>query len=279
MSKRVNLAERMATAAKSTLPLAVQGLLRPVWRSIYAIPSIWMEYRLYIRLAWHRVTGRSYLKWYADTLDEWAAPRDPELLARKRTALAESGAEDLAVLKGFGLSPASTLHEYGCGQLRSALHFVEYLDPGNFSANDASRGRIDLGLELFGDRIRQRRPNFIVNGDNSFDWLGGRKFDFLWCHAVFGHMPAEDVEATIANLPKAMHAGSAFYFTYDEPRLQIPDATDEIVRIDARNWLQSFAFFERIARKHGLAIEDVSAAIRPYASFRKHMCLARMTKA
>lgn len=43
----------------------------------------------------------------------------------------------------------STLHEFGCGQLRSALHFVEYLDPGHFSANDASKGRIDLGLALF----------------------------------------------------------------------------------------------------------------------------------
>lgn len=279
MSNRRGLVDRMAANGKSILPLAVQDVLRPVWRWLYAVPAHWTEFKLYVGLAWHRATGRSYLKWYADTLDRWAAPRDAEGLARKRAALAESGAEDLAVLKGFGLKPTSTLHEYGCGQLRSALHFCEYLEPGNFSANDASRGRIDLGLELFGDRIRPRRPNFIVNPDNSFDWLQGRTFDFLWCHAVFGHMPAEDVEDTIANLPKAMHAGSAFYFTYDEPRLQIPDATDEIVRIDARNWLQAFAFFERVARKYGLAIEDVSAAIRPYESFRKHMCLARLTKA
>jgi hypothetical protein len=279
MGKPEAMMDRMAAAAKSMLPRAAQGWLRPVWRWLYAIPAHWAELRLYIVLVWHRVTGRSYLNWYANTLDEWAAPRDPELLARKRAALAESGAEDLAVLKGFGLLPAHTLHEYGCGQLRSALHFAAYLDPGNFSANDASRGRIDLGLELFGDRIRPRNPNFVVNADNSFDWLGGRKFDFLWCHAVFGHMPAEDVEDTIANLRKAMHAGSAFYFTHDEPRLQIPGATAEIVRIDARNWLQAFAFFERVARKHGLAIEDASAAIRPYASFRKHMCLARLTLA
>lgn len=279
MGKRPTFAGRVASAAKACLPSALHAPARAAWRKLYALALQWPETKLYLQLAWNRLVGRSYLRWYADTLDSWVESRDPEFLARKRAALAESGAEDLAVLKGFGLKPTSTLHEYGCGQLRSALHFCEYLEPGNFSANDASRGRIDLGLELFGDRIRPRRPNFIVNPDNSFDWLQGRTFDFLWCHAVFGHMPADDVEDTIANLPKAMHAGSAFYFTYDEPRLQIPDATDEIVRIDARNWLQAFAFFERVARKYGLAIEDVSAAIRPYESFRKHMCLARLTKA
>ncbi len=279
MQKQPTTAARLAAAAKSILPNWLHAPARAAWRKVYAVCAEWPEVKLYLQLAWNRLTGRSYLRWYADTLDGWVESRDPEFLARKRAALAESGAEDLAVLKGFGLLPSSTLHEYGCGQLRSALHFVEYLDPGNFSANDASKGRIDLGLELFGSRINPRRPTFIVNADNSFDWLNGRKFDFLWCHAVFGHMPAADVEDTFANLHKAMHAKSAFFFTFDEPRLQIPDAKDEIVRIDARNWLQSIAFFDRIARKYGLVAEDVSGAIRPYESFRKHMCLARVTKA
>jgi hypothetical protein len=279
MQKRPTAAGRIAGAVKSLLPPALHAPARALWRRLYALADIWPETKLYLHLAWHRLTGRSYLRWYADTLDGWVESRDPEFLARKRAALAESGADDVAVLRGFGMLPTHTLHEYGCGQLRSALHFAEYLEPGNFSANDSSKGRIDLGMDLFGDRLRPRRPTLIVNDDNSFDWLQGRKFDFLWCHAVFGHMPQEDVEDTLRNLPKAMHADSVFYFTYDEPSLQVPDAKDEIIRVDARNWMQSFAFFERVAKRHGMRIEDVSAAIRPYPSYRSHICLARITLA
>ena len=279
MGKPSSGLQRVAGAVKAMLPMALHGSVRTVWRWAYQtgmdMPEHWLSIRLWI----YRATGRSYLRWYADTLDRWTESRDPEFLARKRAVLEESGAEDLAVLKSFGMQPGSTLHEFGCGQLRSALHFVEFLEPGHFSANDASKGRIDLGLALFGDRINPRRPMLIVNPDNSFDWLNGRTFDFIWCHAVLGHMPAEDVEDTVRNVRKAMHRDSMFLFTHDEPRLQIPDTTDEIVQIDSRNWVQSLSYFRRIGAKYGLVTEDVSAAIRPYASYRGHICLAKMTLA
>ena len=272
-------AQRIADAVKSLLPAGLHQPLRRVWRRIYSLAQDVPERWLYVRLWLYRLSGRSYLRWYADTLDGWVESRDPAFLARKRAVLETSGVEDLELLKSFGMRRDSTLHEFGCGQLRSALHFAEFLDPGKFSANDASKGRIDLGLDLFGDRLNPRNPKLIVNFDNSFDWLGGRKFDFLWCHAVVGHMPAEDVATTIGNVRKAMHAGSIFLFTHDEPRLQIPDTADEIVRVDARNWLQSFAYFQKLADKYGMVIEDVSSALKSYPSFRSHMCLAKMTLA
>jgi len=264
---------------KSLLPATLHQPLRWAWRLLYRFGQDMPERWLYVKLWLYRLSGRSYLRWYADTLDGWVESRDPTFLARKRAALETSGVEDLELLKSFGMRRDSTLHEFGCGQLRSALHFAEFLDPGNFSANDASKGRIDLGLALFGERLNPRKPTLIVNPDNSFDWLGGKTFDFLWCHAVFGHMPAEDVEDTIRNVHKAMHAGSIFLFTHDEPRLQIADATDDIVRVDARNWLQSFAYFRKLATRYGMAIEDVSGTLKSYPSFRAHMCLAKMTLA
>lgn len=277
MVKHPTALQRLASATKSVLPAALHQPIRSIWRRIYRVAQDWPERWLYIRLWFYRLTGKSYLKWYADTLDGWVESRDPAFLERKRAALEGSGADDLAVLRSFDMRAGSTLHEFGCGQLRSAVHFAEFLEPGHFSANDASKGRIDLGLDLFRERLDPRRPTFIVNPDNSFDWLGGRTFDFIWCHAVFGHMPAEDVEDTICNVRKAMHPGSVFLFTHDEPGLQIPGTSDEIIRIDARNWLQSLKYYSRLAAKYGLAIEDVSPAIRPYASYRSHMCLAKMT--
>jgi SAM-dependent methyltransferase len=277
MAKSPTMSQQIASTAKAILPEVLHQPLRLVWRSIYRAGPALAEWWLYLTLWFSRVVGRTYLQWYAKTLDDWVNSRDPEFLARKRAALQASGADDLAILKQFGLKPESTLHEFGCGQLRSALHFAEYLNPGNFSANDASQGRIDLGLCLFGDRLNPRRPQFIANPDNSFDWLAGRRFDFIWCHAVFGHMPPEDVEEVIRNVRKAMHSNSMFLFSYDEPRLQIPGTDKDIVRIDSRNWLQSFAFFSRVAGTYGLQIKDVSLVTKPYRSYRPHICLAQMT--
>jgi SAM-dependent methyltransferase len=277
MNKNRATFQQLTGAVKRMLPDFMLGPIRSVWRRGYALSLRFPEHWLYLRLWLYRLTGRSYLQWYADTLDRWVESRDPAFLERKRSVLESSGSDDLAVLKSFGMTPVSTLHEFGCGQLRSALHFAEFLDPGHFSANDASKGRIDLGMELFGDRLKPRQPTLIVNPDNSFDWLGGRTFDYIWCHAVFGHMPPDDVEDTIRNVRKAMHAGSMFLFTHDGPRLQMAAAKDEIIRVDSRNWLQSLSFFRRIGSKYGLATEDASQAIRPYSSYRGHMCLAKMT--
>ena len=134
---------------------------------------------------------------------------------------------------------------------------------------------MNIGKELFAERVAEKNPTIIVNRDNSFDWLDGRTFDFLWCHAVFGHMPPKDVEDTIANVHKAMHAGSMFFFSYDPPQGKL--AGREIVEEDARNWLQSFAFYENLAGRYGYDIEDVSAVVRQFPSWRERIHLARLT--
>jgi len=270
-------AVRFVGAVKSILPAQLHSFARRLWRWCYARVQDLPEVKLYLEYWLFRLKGGTYLQWYASTLDRWVESRDPEFLAKKRAVLVSSGSEDVEVLKSFGMRPDSTLHEFGCGQLRSALHFVEYLAPGNFSANDASKGRIDLGLELFGDRIRPRNPALIVNPDNGFDWLKGRKFDFIWCHAVLGHMPAEDIEDTVRDVRKAMHANSMFLFTYDEPRAHFLDAKEDVVRVDSRNFYQSADFYRKLASKYGYQFADVSEAIRPFKSYHQFFRLGKMT--
>lgn len=264
------------SGAKRFIPGGLQPPLRAAWRAVYAQHTRWINLRLKLSYLIFRLKGGRYIDWYGDKLDSWAATkRDPASMRRRFENIADSGQEDLQILKQFGMEPHHTLHEYGAGMLRSAHQFMSYLEAGNYSGNDASGERLDTGKALFAERVAEKQPTLIVNRDNSLDWLEGRTFDFVWCHAVFGHMPAKDVEETIANIRRAMHDKSVFFFSYDPPTGKLADR--QIVEEDVRNWLQSYAFYEDIAARHGYLIEDVSDVVRKYESWRERIHLARMT--
>jgi len=262
--------------ARSLLPSSLHGLGRAIWRRWIGTERLRANAELRLSYLWHRLRGGTYLSWYARTLDRWAVEqRDDATMRRRQQNLAESGREDLEILKHFGLLPHHTLHEFGCGMLRTAIHVIDYLEPGHYSGNDSSGERIETGRQMFAECVAARRPVLITNRDNSFDWLDGRTFDFIWCHAVFGHMPAVDVENTVRDVRKVMHSGSVFLFSYDPPR----DGAADVVEEDPRNWMQSLAFYRRLAERYGYAVEDVTDVVRHYPSWRTRIHLARLTLA
>ena len=93
----------------------------------------------------------------------------------------------------MGLKKNSTLLEYGCGWLRSAKHFINFLKKDSYFGIDPVKNRIDKGFEFFEINVLKKNPRFHVNKDNTFDFVKNEKFDFIWCHAVFGHIPESDI--------------------------------------------------------------------------------------
>ena len=230
-------------------------------------------------------SGGSYIRWYADRLDDRSGMQ-METNERLGRILAQypTGVDDLVVAKKLGLEPHHTLHEFGCGDLRSGNHFVAYLDAGNYSANDASRRRLEDGATCL-ERIDLGHKNakLIVNADNSFDWLDGRTFDYVWAGAVLGHMPEADISDLFVNLRKIMRPGSKFIFTYSQARVSdfrkynTVEKASEIARRDGnihvikaieggsgrdcievsvKDWFHTIDFFKRIAPD--FVIEDVT---------------------
>lgn len=276
MAQRANGIVGLAATLKRSLPSPIVSVLRVIWHQVEKLRSWWPDVQLYLSLAFYRLQGKSYLRWYADMLDSWAkAGRDEVSLEQRRAKISDNGREDLEILIASGLKPHNTLHEYGVGQLRSAKWFIEYLDAGKFSGNDSSGERIQNGLDLFGDTLRPKQPTFMVNQDNSLDWMQGRKADFIWCHAVIGHMPKADVEDLIVNIRKVMTADSMFLFTHDEPEHLPSGWLHE--RMDSRNFWYSFAFFQALADKHGYQIENVSHLLADKPSYRSYFRLAKLT--
>jgi len=249
----------LGRTAKTTLP----SFLHPLASGAYVGSKARLQIaRDYLERAFFRLSGRSYLEWYARRQDRAAEAGWPaELLPWLRT----SGKEDLDILIDLSLRPQHTLHGFGIGFLRCAAWFIDYLEPGNFSGNDTSGGRIKEGREAMGrEKLLARNPRLLVTSDNSFDWMEGHQVDYIWSHAVFSHMPDEDVEDTIRNMCKIMHAGSAALVTYSQ-LYELAPGERRVYQQTTANFQRTLAWYEGIVAQHGFDITelDVPAERRP----------------
>ncbi len=124
-----------------------------------------------------------------------------------------------------GLTPASTLLDIGCGALRGGVHFVRYLDDGNYYGIDINKSLLKAGEQelrssgLGGKQVHLQRTD-------QFDAAGfGVRFDFGISVSLITHLCANQIIYCFLQMRRVMHEGSRFYFTFFEvPELPIPDA-------------------------------------------------------
>lgn len=256
-----------APALRRVTPGPIFSGLRSMWRVVVRGVDATDGVMLKLSYVLHRLGGGSFHSWYRGKLNHWASTSRLSNVeyARRDVYLMESGKVDVELVKDFGLKPESTLMEYGCGWLRAGNYFINYLNAGNYIGVDPADERIRIGREIFSIRnIEDKNPTFYGNEDNSMTWMQGRKVDFIWCHAVFGHLPLEDCEDIIKHMKLVMHEDSQFLFTYNP----IPDERDNdptaLVTLDVRNFLQPSAFFREACERHGMVFEDHRAAAQKY---------------
>ena len=269
----MSVADTISSAARAILPRRTVKWLRGDFKSVRGRLNAQRER---VKLFVHCVRGGSYIDWYSRRMNGFAA--NPVIDPAVKRQYHDSGIDDLETLKLLGLKPTHLLHEFGCGFLRSAYYLIDYLDPGKFSGNDSSGERIRTGIDYikatYGFDVTKKDPELIVNTDNSFDWLH-RRPDFIWCHAVFTHMPEADIEDVIRNLRKVMTKESAFYFTYSQKKGQRRD----VERMAAQDWWHRHGFFAALAARHGFAIEDMTDFIQSRGCYRPEHRLARLVLA
>ena len=135
----LRISEQIARVAKYFVPPALRPRLRREY--IYLIRTV-RNFGEKRKLARYQREGGTYLNWYAERLDKGA--EDP--LGKCDTfEWMQSGKDDLDVAISLGLKPHHSLCEFGCGDFRAGSQFIQYLDDGNYAANDASGGRMRYG--------------------------------------------------------------------------------------------------------------------------------------
>lgn len=215
----------------------------------------------WISLTAHKALGGTYLTWYSKRLDNSTGRSGTEVA--KSRYLMNTGGADLQVCKELGLKPEHRVYEFGTGQGRTSQHFIRYLEPGHFSGNDASQGRIAEMENLLSHLgLMERRPNLFVNKTNDFTWLpAGYKCDFFWCESVLCHMPNGDVEETLFHLRKIMKPTSIALINDTHLITGSKTERNTVVRIGIKDWFRPVSWYTDAATKAGYTAEDISATL------------------
>jgi SAM-dependent methyltransferase len=208
---------------------------------ISAAAALVRETYWYLR---HRLTGSSYVEYYARRMDSIVS-RDPDW------GLNVDRSFQLRYLRGRGLTPATSLLDFGCGALAAGLLFIDFLEPGRYCGADISAGALAEGRRRIARaRLEAKRPLLFKLDSTSLAPLEGRRFDVIWAQSVFTHMPPDDIAAVLREFGAAMNPGAAAYATYASGA-----AAPEQRRY--KDWYYGFGFFEQAARKAGLTVEQM----------------------
>ena len=138
----------------------------------------------------------------------------------------EIGALQFEYLKKRGLLPSHRLLDLGCGALRGGLHFIRYLDTGNYYGMDVNASLIEAGRrELDEAKLADRQPHLLVA--DGFE-LGpfATTFDYAIAVSVFSHLPMNHIIQCLARTRQVLRPGAHLLASYFEA----PDPDAETVR-------------------------------------------------
>jgi SAM-dependent methyltransferase len=130
----------------------------------------------------------------------------------------ELGKLQLDFMIGEGLKPNHKLLDLGCGSLRGGIHFIRYLDPGNYFGIDINRSLLDAGyveLGLVGLQGRLPAGHLFCNGDFEFP-RPDHSIDFVLAQSLFTHVTFNTIRKCFERIARKLKVGGTFYATFFE---------------------------------------------------------------
>jgi hypothetical protein len=116
-----------------------------------------------------------------------------------------------------GLKTHHKLYDIGCGSLRAGVHFIPYLNKGNYFGIDREPDLIKAGLEyeLVHTMVKEKKPEFAISTDFEFE-----KFtcapDFGLAQSLFTHLTLKDIKKCLLKLKEVSTNGCQLFATFDE---------------------------------------------------------------
>ena len=164
------------------------------------------------------------------------------------------------------MNPQHKLVDYGCGSLRLGIHFIEYLEAGNYMGLDVTRDFIDIGVSAAKDLVARKYPELDAISPASLAMAAAFEADFVVSNAVSYHVHPDETDDYFANLARiCAKPGARLMF---DAKL-----ADEPVRFRERGWAWPLRFYvERLAplsfvTAHKLStIKDERAGVAPMQS-------------
>jgi len=125
----------------------------------------------------------------------------------------EIGMLQFYFLRSEGLRPEHTLVDIGCGALRGGVHFVAYLDEGNYCGIDRNRSFVTAGRRELDASGTRRRPRLLVN-DGFEVALFGAAFDYALAISLFTHLPSDEIARCLRAVGEVLEPHGRFYASF-----------------------------------------------------------------
>jgi len=158
-----------------------------------------------------------------------------------------------------GLKPHHKLLDFGCGCLRGGLHFIKYLDTGNYYGVDISSEVLEIGKKfLIEADLKNKKPSLMVNENLKFNNFSKKTFDFILVWSVFSHMPLKDIEKVFKNIHKVMNKKTSFFATFHDGGKKI------FITRDYENFYYPFDVLQEVGENYGYKIILVEGFVHPH---------------
>jgi|SRR3990172_806872 len=116
-----------------------------------------------------------------------------------------------------GLKPSDCLLDIACGSLRGGVHFINFLDVGNYLGIDKENELVALGIEkeLGKEMYEEKRPEFVVSDKFEFEKFS-KKPRLSIAQSLFTHLTPADMGLCFEKLEAIVDAGHIFFATFLE---------------------------------------------------------------
>ena len=116
----------------------------------------------------------------------------------------EMGQLQFDFLREQGLKPEHRFLDVGCGILRGGVHFIPYLESGNYYGIDKNRELLNFGRkEVEKAGLQERQPTLVQIEDFGFGRLG-QTFDYALAQSVFTHLPLNYISRCLVNVDRVL---------------------------------------------------------------------------
>lgn len=160
-----------------------------------------------------------------------------------------------------GLNPEHTFLDVGCGSLRGGIHFIKYLNNGNYYGIDLNESLINAGKVELKEQYIPKSPNLMINGNFEFK-LFDQNFEFALAQSVFTHLPTNHILKCLINIDRVLNRGGKFYATFfetnDKFKLEEIIQSQEVTSyIDKDPFHYHFSVFEFLVDGLDLSVEYI----------------------
>jgi hypothetical protein len=127
----------------------------------------------------------------------------------------EIGQLQFDFLRAQGLRPENVLLDIACGSLRGGVHFIRYLDDGNYLGIEKEEALVQHGLEteLPLDVREAKHPELLISDAFEFERFS-KQPDFSLAQSLFTHLVESDIELCLGNLRQSVPAHHRCYATF-----------------------------------------------------------------